>query len=143
MLFRYEEVALFNHSKQKQELYEFNMVDLVEMLDEEPADKDGDGKLSGKEGKDAINKEIAKDKAVGNLEEVADEMEEGIEGVMSLIKKKGKEGAVKALKGKKEIDNPWALVNAALAKMGRAGLSSKKEEVLFTKEKPHKVIEPK
>ena len=34
-----EEVALFNHSKQKQELYEFNMVDLVEMLDEEDVSK--------------------------------------------------------------------------------------------------------
>lgn len=59
------------------------------------------------------------------LQDASGEMEEGLEGVMSLIKSKGKEGAVKALKGKKEIDNPWALVNAALAKMGRKGLSAK------------------
>ena len=62
-----EEVALFNHSKQKQELYEFNMVDLVEMLDEKTADKDGDNKLSDEEQKAVINKEVEKDKAVGNL----------------------------------------------------------------------------
>lgn len=57
------------------------------------------------------------------------EVEEGLEGVISLIKDRGAEAAVKALKDKKEIDNPWALVNAALTKMGRPGLSRSDENV--------------
>lgn len=116
-----EEVELHNRNQQ-QEGYEFNVRDLMEVL----ADENDDGEISKKEFDTAIKKDM---RQRGLEEEI--EMEEGIEGVISLIRKKGKEGAVKALKDKKEIDNPWALVNAALSKMGKSGLSSKKEEILF------------
>jgi hypothetical protein len=151
-----EEVALFNHSKQKQELYEFNMADLVEMLDkEEPADKDGDNELSDKEQKAVINKEVENDEAVGNLEEVADELEEKKIGKVISKTYKGEKykttpGLAAVAKGEKhpktavaKAASSWAKEPYAVAQATKiATTGSPKEEVLFDP-KTKKELKPK
>lgn len=109
----------------------------------EQSPEDYDIVVSPSDGKTRLSKKGIEDPNVDYMkrDRFDENMEEGLEGVISLIKDRGAEGAVKALKGKKEIDNPWALVNAALTKMGRKGLSRSdesaetSEDQLFTKKR--------
>lgn len=101
-------------------------------------------------GKTRLDKKGVEDPNIRYLEKdrFDENIEEGLEGVISLIKDRGAEGAVRALKGKKEIDNPWALVNAALTKMGRKGLSRSDESMKTAEDQLHDpsskaVVKPK
>jgi hypothetical protein len=117
-----EEVALYTKSKQ-QSLYEFNVVDLMEMLNEEPADKDDDGQISKKEFQKIVDSEEER----AGLEEVEQVKHKGKTYKASASTMKairgggGGPGKVTPAEFKKAVDQAksWADDPEAVAAAGR------------------------
>lgn len=142
-----EEVALYNHSKQKEELYEFNVVDLAEMLDEEKADKDDDGEISKQEFDDAIENDQVKH---GDAELEEKKSAKVISKTYKGEKYKTTPGLAAIAKGKKhpktavaKAASSWAKEPYAVAQATKiATTGAPKEEVLFDPE-TKKELKPK